>query len=112
MKKLLYTLFVCLFMNFAMADYDFTTAVQSTSMPSDAEIMAIIKEFNFNSEQERDVFKDVKRRLQEMYASKDMTKINKELNQYMGKLDSENVSTFTDEATKRELRRSVSRLQK
>ena len=107
MKKILYTFFALCFMGISMADIDFTEAIQSTSMPTDAEIRAVLKQFEFNQEQENEVFKDVKRRLREMYSMKDLSKSNMELNQYYNQLDSEAVGVFMDNSTKQQLMRDM-----
>ena len=49
MKKIFLILAVICFTGIAFADYDFSKAVQNSSMPTDAEIRAIISKFNFET---------------------------------------------------------------
>ena len=56
MKKVLYILFLFLF-SFTLADVDFSEAIGTTKMPSDAEIMKVISQFNFDPKQKEEIFK-------------------------------------------------------
>ena len=67
-------------MGIAFADYDFSQAVKTTPMPTDAEIRATISKFNFDDNQKEIIFRETKMRLKELYA-KDAAGINDELNQ-------------------------------
>ena len=109
MKKILFAFFILL-TSIAMADVDFTNAIRSTSMPTDAEIRAVLKYFEFTGEQEDAVFKEVKGKLKQMYYSNDFEKSNVELNRYLNQIDCEAVGVFMDDATKRQLLQDLSRV--
>ena len=109
MKKMLFAI-ALLSINFAFADVDFTNALKSTSMPSDAEIRAALKYFDFSGEQEDAVFKEVKGKLKQMYLSKDYEKANLELNRYYNQINNEAVGVFMDDQTKQQLLRDMSRV--
>jgi len=109
MKKVLYV-FIFLSMNLAFADVDFTKAIKSTSMPTDSEIRAVLKQFEFTGEQEDAVFKEVKAKLKNLY-SQDIGKSNLELNQYMNQINNEAVGVFMDNQTKQQLMRDLSKMQ-
>ena len=68
-------LFSFCFMNYSVADEteDLNTVIQASSMPSDAEIMETIRKFNFDKAQEEYLFKETKRKLQEMYSNKNFS---------------------------------------
>ena len=101
MKKIFLILAVICFTGIAFADYDFSKAVQNSSMPTDAEIRAIISKFNFDEDQKEVIFKETKLRLQEMYSGKMPEQYNEELNQNM---------KYMDKSMKEQARRDVSKL--
>ncbi len=112
MKKLFFTLCLTCFMSYSvMADTDFTSAIQSTKMPSDAEIMEIISKFNFNDEQKQIIFKDTKKKLQQMYSSKNnMSQTNADLNLYMKVMDNEAMGEYVDSSISKNLKNDVKNL--
>ena len=65
------------FANYSIAqeEVDINTAIQQTTMPSDAEIMETIRKFNFDKAQEEYLFKETKRKLIEMYSNKNFSAI-------------------------------------
>ena len=75
MKKGIFYLFLSgiLFFNYAIAqeNIDYSQIVNSTSMPSDEEIMQVIEKFNFDHDQKQQLFKETKRRLKNMYENND-----------------------------------------
>ena len=109
MKKIL---FVFLFLSFSMAfaDVDFTKALKSTSMPTDAEIKNVLKQFDFTDEQADAVFKEVKTKLKQLYLTQDFDNANIELNRYLNQIDNEAVGVFMDETTKRQFLMDMSRV--
>ncbi len=112
MKKILYTILVSFFMVAAFADYDFTSAIQNSSMPTDAEIRQIISQFNFTKEQQEAIFKDTKKKLQVMYSGKNSSQTNAELNQYLNQVESGSFDKVLDPTSKKELLEGVSTLPK
>ena len=110
MKKILYIFLASLFMGASYAEYDFTQAIEDSSMPTDSEIRAVIGQLNFTKEQEDAIFKETKRKLKIMYSGKNTAQTNKELNLYMNQIDSETLSPYIDNSTKQELKRSFSQL--
>ena len=112
MKKIIITIFLSCFMGASFAEYDFSGAIQSSSMPSDDEIMAIVKQFNFTQEQEKAIFKDVKKKLQVMYSGENVQKTNSELNQYFNQVEKGTFDKVMDPSMKKELVRDVSKMPK
>ena len=80
-NKILYialsVIFSFCFMNYSFADenIDINSAIQQTTMPTDAEIMETIRKFNFSKAQEEYLFKETKRKLTEMYSNKDFSAV-------------------------------------
>lgn len=75
MKKALYLVLFYIFMsvfNFASAleNYDINQMVNSTTMPTDAEIMQVIDKYNFDAAQKDLIFRETKRQLEELYSAK------------------------------------------
>ena len=108
MKKILF-IYLIFALSPVFADVDFTRAIKSTSMPSDAEIRAVLRQFEFTGEQEDAVFKEVKGKLKELYYSKDTEKSNIELNRYLNQLDNEAVGVFMDNQLKQRFLQDMSR---
>lgn len=80
-KKILYLSIAVLFsfcaMNFVNAqEENLEQMVNSTSMPTDEEIRATIQKFNFDKTQQEYLFKETKKRLEEMYAEKKLPETN------------------------------------
>ena len=96
MKKLFCMLSLICFMPYiATADTDFTQVIESSNMPSDAKIMETLSKFNLNEEQKNVVFKDTKKKLQEMYSSKNNTdSANADLNLYLKLMEHEIFDEF------------------
>ena len=80
-NKILYIvmslIFSFCFMNYTNAEEtaDLNTMIQETSMPTDAEIMETIRKFNFDKNQEEYLFKETKRKLNELYTNKNFSVI-------------------------------------
>ena len=110
MKKIIYTLFLCLFMGAAIADQDFSSVINSTSMPTDSEIRAIVSQFNFNKEQQEVIFKETKKKLQAMYSGKNISESNGELNKYMKLMENETVGEYFDPSMVMEVKKETSKL--
>lgn len=112
MKKLFCILSLIFFMSCtAMADTDFTKAIESSKMPTDAEIMALLSKFNLNEEQKNVVFKDTKKKLQEMYSSKNNTdSANADLNLYLKVMEHEIFNEFAGPSITGELKKDISKL--
>ena len=110
MKKILYTILISCFMCMAFADYDFSGAIQNTSMPTDDEIRAIISQFNFTKEQQDAIFKDTKKKLQIMYSGKNAAQTNAELNKYVNEVQQGTFDEVIDPSSKKELLEGVSTL--
>ena len=111
MKKILYMFFVSCFMCCAIAaDKDFSSAINSTSMPTDSEIRAIISQFNFTKEQQEVIFKETKKKLQDMYSGKSTDESNGDLNKYMKLMEHESVNEYFDESITREVKKETSKL--
>ncbi len=107
MKKLLYTLVLISFMGIASADYDFSQAVKTTPMPTDAEIRATISRFNFDDNQKEIIFRETKMKLRELYSKSD-AEINEELNQnyrMMNSVSGDYLKDSTREQTKNRIKR-------
>ena len=111
MKKIFYTLFLTCFLScVVMADTDFTQAIHSSKMPTDAEIMEMISKFNFNEEQKRVIFKDTKKKLQDMYSSKNVDETNADLNLYLKVMDNEAIGEYMDSSISKDLRNDIKNL--
>ena len=65
------------FMNYSSADEteDLNAIIQNSSMPTDAEIMETIRKFNFDKAQEEYLFKETKKKLQDMYSNKNFSPV-------------------------------------
>ena len=65
------------FTNYSVAEenIDINTAIQQSTMPSDAEIMETVRKFNFDKAQEEYLFKETKRKLKELYSNKNFATI-------------------------------------
>ena len=80
-NKILYiamaVMFSFCFMNYSKAEEtsDLNTIIQESAMPSDAEIMETIRKFNFDKAQEEYLFKETKRKLNEIYTNKNFQTI-------------------------------------
>ena len=78
-NKILYialsVIFSFCFMNYSSADenIDINSAIRQTTMPTDAEIMETIRKFNFSKAQEEYLFKETKRKLNELYTNKNFS---------------------------------------
>ncbi len=76
MKKNLFTamlfLMFCGFNNISYCEQipDMNTIVSQTSMPTDAQIREVINKYDFDENQKEYLFKETKRKLQEIYAQK------------------------------------------
>ena len=112
MKKIIFTFISLCFMGIVFADIDFTEAIQSTSMPTDAEIRNTISQFNFDEKQKEELFKETKKKLQEIYSGQNMEQTNAELNQYYSIMDSKELDPYINNSTRREIKREVSKLPK
>lgn len=76
-KSLIYFLFSALFLfNVSVfAEDDLQTDMQNLKMPTDEEIMETIKKFNFDKTQQEYLFKETKRKLQDMYSNQDFSSV-------------------------------------
>ena len=111
MKKILCALFLSFLISYtAIADTDFSQAIQSSSMPTDEEIMNIISKFNFNEEQKKIIFKDTKKKLQEMYSMENIDQTNAELNQDMKVMNHEGLSEYVSPSVTNEVSKKASGL--
>jgi len=86
MKRVLNFLFaILLISSFACAqniDAKVNDALNTTSMPTDEEIMQTLEKFNFSQSQKEQLFKETKKQLQEMYSTKDASKLLEAVKQY------------------------------
>jgi len=112
MKKLLYSIIISCFISTAFADVDFSQAIQNSSMPTDAEIRAVISQFNFNKEQQDALFKETKKKLRAMYTTQNASQTNAELNQYLNQVENGSMDKIIDPSMKRELLQGVSNMPK
>ena len=83
MKKILFFMACSLFLlapAHAQNSTDLAKSMNSSSMPSDEEIMQTIKKFNFDKAQEEYLFKETKRQLEEMYKTNDFSKLEQNQN--------------------------------
>ena len=112
MKKIFCILSLICFMSCAaIADTDFTQAIQSTKMPSDAEIMEILSRFNLNEEQKKVIFKDTKKKLQEMYSSPNNTdSTNADLNLYLKLMEHEIFNEYAGQSVMKDVRKDIGKL--
>ena len=99
-NKILYIvitlIFSFCFMNYSVAEEetDINTTIEQTSMPTDAEIMETIRKFNFNKAQEEYLFKETKRKLNEIYSNKNFSPVTSgETTIDTTNIDLENVKT-------------------
>lgn len=106
MKNKIFYIITALIFSFCFINYscaeetDLNTMVQQSSMPSDEEIRATIKKFNFNKTQEEYLFKETKRRLEEMYSNQNFAPIlNGETTLNTQALENEAASTTEQNAT-------------
>ena len=109
MKKILYTFLAFCAVGTAFADIDFADAINNTSMPTDAEIRRILSQFNFSEDQKEELFKETKKKLQQMYSGKNMEQTNAELNQYYSVINNEELNQYMDNSTKQELKKGISK---
>ena len=109
MKRIFCILSLICFMSCAaIADTDFSQAIQSSQMPTDAEIMEIISQFNLNEEQKKLIFNDTKKKLHEMYSSKGNTdSANADLNLYLKMMEHEVFDEYAGSAIKKDVRKTV-----
>jgi len=91
-------------------DVDFTQALNSTSMPTDQEIRAVISQFNFDNSTQEQIFKETKKKLQTMYANKNSAAINSELNSSLKTLENGSVDEYFDESKKTEVMQKINQL--
>ena len=65
------------FMNYSKAEEttDLSTMIIQSTMPTDAEIMETIRKFNFDKSQEEYLFKETKKKLQDLYSNKNFSSI-------------------------------------
>ncbi|MBR1617733.1 hypothetical protein IJ670_06225 [bacterium] len=73
-------IFCALFQLKAQAAIDFSSAIGTTSMPSDQQILSVISRFNLDEETKQKVFQETKQRLRQIYSTEDVTKANEDLN--------------------------------
>lgn len=81
MKKILYALILCFFVGFAVAQTDISQTLNNSTMPTDDEIRAVISRFDFDKNQKEMLFKETKKKLQELYSSQNSIKTNINLDQ-------------------------------
>ena len=85
MKKILFLLFSVIFMAniaFAQGEYtDYSQLLNSTTMPSDSEIMSIIDKFEFTPEQKQQLFKETKKQIQEIFETKNAALLEQKVNE-------------------------------
>jgi len=112
MKKIIYVFLAFCFMGIAFADIDFSEAINNSTMPTDAEIRHVISQFDFNQEQQDEVFKYTKKKLREIYSTNNMSQTNAELNRYYNQINDENVSQYMNNSVKNQLKRDISKLPK
>ena len=77
-KSLLYLLFALMISitpNAYCEESDINSQIQATTMPTDEEIMETIKKFNFDKNQQDYLFKETKKRLEEMYSNKNFSSV-------------------------------------
>ena len=79
-------------------------------MPTDNEIRAIISQFGFEQEQQEVLFKETKKKLQDMHSSQNLEKTNAELNQYLRQVDNGSMDEVLNSSIKQELKQGVSQL--
>lgn len=106
MKKILILFFMLITMGFACAEVDFNQVISETTMPTDAEIKAVIDQFNFDEKQKEQIFKDTKKRLQDIYSGKDAN-ASENLNSSLDALKKGNSSMFKDPNMKTEFLKEV-----
>lgn len=115
MKKIVYLIsFMLLFGAFA-SEVDFTPALNSTTMPTDEEIRAVISQFNFDKDTQEVLFKDTKKKLKEIYGAKSAKKkqnVNEELNSSLDMLKSNDVDEYINPKLKQEVLKEVGTLPK
>ena len=74
MKKILTLLSILLIGQITLAQTDeinYIELMQTTSMPSDAEIRQIVDKFNFTPEEKEQLFAETKRQIEELYKTQD-----------------------------------------
>ncbi len=112
MKKILLTCLALCISGIALADIDFAAAVKNSTMPTDAEIRRTLAQFNFDSEQQEELFKEIKKKLQQIYSGQNPEQTNAEFNQFYGQINNEDLNQFMDGSIKEELKRDVSKYPK
>ena len=109
MKKILYIAILFMF-SFCLADVDFSEAIGTTSMPSDAEIMKVISQFKFDPKQKEEIFKETKKRLKEMYSNPDTLQSNEDLNANLKLLQDSSTDIILDPEKKQEALEEIKKL--
>ena len=112
MKKILYTVCLMLFMGAFASEVDFSQMLNSTTMPTDAEIRAVISQFNFDKDTQEVLFKDTKKKLKQMYSQKDKQSVNQELNSSLDMLKSSEIDEYVSPQLKQEVLKEVDSLPK
>ena len=74
-KNILIILSILFLTQISFASESITNEI--TKMPTDEEIMTIIEKYGLNEEQKQSVFKDTKKKLQQMYEENKTEKNNK-----------------------------------
>lgn len=113
MKKFLLGFILICFTGIAKAaDIDFYQAVNSSGMPTDAEIMKMLSKFGFSEEQKREIFAETKKQLQSVYSSDNPGEVNARLNKTLQEMQNGSYSEFIDESVMNEIMKDVSDLPK
>ena len=112
MKKIILMFLALCFMGIALADVDFAAAIKNSSMPTDAEIRRTLAQFNFDAQQQEELFKEIKKKLQQIYSGQNPEQVNAEFNQYYNQVNNEDLNQFMDSSVTQELKRDVSRYPK
>ena len=87
------------FMNYSKAEEatDLNSMIIQSTMPSDAEIMETIRKFNFDKSQEEYLFKETKKKLQDLYSNKNFSAITSGETtldeEYVEKVDKKEIKT-------------------
>ena len=102
MKKIIFTLAIILTMGTTFAEVDFDQVLKTTSMPTDSEIKAVISQFDFDEKTKQQLFKETKKKLQQMYSGAD-TNANAELNSSLDSLKNSSGNAFIDPKMKEEI---------
>ena len=95
MKKLLITVSVLFLFSvaFAQGEYSqYSELLNSTTMPTDSEIMMIIDKFDFTPEQKEQLFRETKKQLKEIYETKNAALLEQRINQGKELLNNSNIN--------------------